>query len=199
MAQPFFTIDAGNRTAQAAKQALRNQLLTQRQCIPADLRSTTQWKTTNHLRTLIGQLTPSVVALYWPSRHEIDLRPLMAELWQQGQTVALPRAVYRGHPLTFNVFTPGMALEPDAAGIMAATGPEIWPSTIVVPMVGYNRRGYRLGYGAGYYDRTLKSPPIPTQTIGLCYTELEIPTFPSEYADVRLDYIVTGKEIIVCV
>lgn len=198
-ATPYLNLDPGNRAAQAQKAALRTQLLGRRRGIPADLRNTTQWKAVNHLRTLLGELTPSVVALYMPQGGEIDVRPLISELWQQGQTVALPRVVYRGHPLTFNIYAPHDPLEPDALGLPCATGPEIWPATVVVPMVGYHRKGYRLGYGGGYYDMTLKRPPVPTRTVGLCHTELEIGDFPAEYADVRLDYVVTGKEVIVCV
>lgn len=197
-AAPVLELDPGNRNLKAQKQALRTQLRARRLVIPADLVSTTRFKVINHLRTLIGDITPAAISLYSAREGEIDLTPLAEELWRSGQTVALPRVAYRGHPLVFNVWPPHAELEPDLTGILAATGPEIIPALIVVPMVGYNRKGYRLGSGGGYFDRTLKSLPQPAITVGVCYTELEIPTFPAEQHDLRLDYIVTGKEVITC-
>jgi 5-formyltetrahydrofolate cyclo-ligase len=178
------------------KAVLRNQLRQRRQVIPPDLASTTRWKAINLLRTLIADLAPTVVALYSPIEHEIDLTPLAAELWRDQQLVALPRVVQRQHPLVFNLWPPHGALEPDNVGIPAATGPEIVPSLIVIPMLGYTRSGLRLGYGGGYYDRTLKALKQPVITVGVCYTELEITDYPAERHDHPLDFIVTGKELI---
>ena len=197
--QAPFEVDPGNRGAQSRKASLRDEFLRRRQIIPADLKDTTRWKVINHLRTLISQVSPGVVALYHPRGTDIDLHPLAEELWRAGQTVALPRVPCYGHPMTFNIWLPDDPLSPDALGIPAADGAEIWPALMVVPMLGYNRRGYRLGIGGGYYDRTIKALPLPILTVGVCYTELEIADFPSEYADIRLDTIVTGREIITCV
>ncbi len=181
-----------------AKQTLRNNLRHRRMVIPADLVSTTRFKAINHLRTLIADITPTVVSLYSAREGELDLLPLAQDLWQSGQTVALPRVIARGHPLTFNIWPEGSQLEPDALGIMAATGPEIIPAMIVIPMVGYTRSGYRLGSGGGYFDRTIKGFQQPVTTVGISFTELEIPEFPAEPHDIPLNYIVTGKEIITC-
>ncbi|HEX2858657.1 MAG TPA: 5-formyltetrahydrofolate cyclo-ligase [Alphaproteobacteria bacterium] len=181
------------------KGLLRQQLKMRRRTIPLDLQNTTQWKAINHLRGLIAQNRSEIIALYTPLGAEIDLMPLVRELWDQGKTVALPRVVYRGFPMVFNVWEPHAPLEHDAVGLKCATGPEITPTFIGLPMLGYNRKGYRLGYGGGYYDMTLKSLQIPVVTAGICYTELEIPQFPAEYHDIRLDYVVTGREVITCI
>lgn len=181
-----------------AKQALRNTLRHRRLVIPSDLVSTTRFKAINHLRTLVAAVSPTVVSLYSAREGELDLTPLAEDLWQSGQTVALPRVIARGHPLTFNIWVPGTALEPDALGIPAATGPEIIPAMIIIPMVGYSRQGYRLGSGGGYFDRTIKGFQQPVITVGTSFTELEIPEFPAETHDIPLDYIVTGKEVITC-
>ncbi len=182
----------------SAKAALRNQLRHRRAVIPADLRHTTQWKVQNLLRTLIADLAPTVVALYSPRECELDLTPLAAELWRDGQTVALPRVVQRGHPLTFNIWPPFGALEPDALGISAALGAEILPSVVVLPCVGYSRGGYRLGSGGGYYDRTLAAFRHPCRTVGVAFTELELPkSYRPQRHDMPLDFIVTGREVIV--
>lgn len=180
------------------KQALRKTLRHRRGVIPADLTSTTQWKVINHLRTLIADISPAAVALYSAMDGELNLHALAEELWRDHQTVALPRVAQRGHPLVFNVWPPHGRLEPDAIGIPAASGPEIIPAVIVIPMLGYNRKGYRLGLGGGYYDITLAELTQPAITVGVCHTELEIPHFPAEPHDVPLNYIVTGKEIIRC-
>ncbi len=182
----------------AAKQALRAQLRHRRAVIPQDLVSTTRFKVINHLRTLISELAPTVVSLYSAREGELDLTPLAEDLWHSGQTVCLPRVIARGHPLTFNIWHANSKLEPDALGILSATGAEILPALIIIPMVGYNRRGYRLGSGGGYFDRTIKTFAQPVITVGVSFTELEIPEFPQEYHDIPLHYIVTGKEVILC-
>lgn len=184
--------------SKAAKQKLRTELRHRRSVIPQDLVSTTRFKAINNLRTLISDIAPTVVSLYSAREGELDLRPLAEDLWQSNQTVVLPRVVARGHPLTFNIWPPHGELEPDALGILAATGPEILPSLIILPMVGYSRNGYRLGSGGGYFDRTIKSFTQPVITVGVAFTELEIENFPHEYHDIPLHYIVTGREVITC-
>lgn len=179
------------------KQALRNALRHRRHVIPADLRSTTQWKVQNYLRTLIADMAPTVVGFYAAQDDELDLMPLVTELWRDGQTVALPRVIERNHPLVFNIWPAFGPTEADLLGIQAALGPEILPRVLIIPCVGYTREGYRLGGGGGYYDRTLASLAHPCRTIGVAFTELELPaTFKPEAHDVKLDFIVTGKEVI---
>ncbi|MBI1308934.1 MAG: 5-formyltetrahydrofolate cyclo-ligase [Proteobacteria bacterium] len=181
------------------KQRLREQFRHRRGVIPADLVDTTRWKVINHLRTLIAQVTPAVVAAYHPLPGEINLLPLVEELWRDGQTVALPRVTTRNRPLVFNVWPPHGALLPDELGIPAANGAEINPALIIIPCLGYARSGHRLGSGAGYYDRTLATLPTPAISVGVAYTELELPTaFLPEPHDLALNFIVTGKELIPC-
>jgi 5-formyltetrahydrofolate cyclo-ligase len=181
-----------------SKTELRRQLRHRRQVIPADLRSTTQWKVINNLRTLLADLRPAAIGLYMATDGELDLAPLAAELWRDNQTVCLPRVVARHYALTFNVWPPFGPTEPDVLGIEAATGAEITPSAMIIPCLGYSRNGYRLGSGGGYYDRTLASLRHPTRTIGVCFTELELPpTFKPEPHDIPLEFVVTGKEVIV--
>jgi 5-formyltetrahydrofolate cyclo-ligase len=190
---------ATSARAAIQKNILRQGLMVRRRTIPADLANTTQWKIINHLRSLIAQNNSEVICLYHARGTEVDLMPLVRELWQQGKTVALPRVVYRGFPMVFNVWEPNAPLERDFLGLPCADGPEIHPTFIALPMLGYNRKGYRLGYGGGYYDLTLKNLKYPAATAGICHTELEIPHFPAEYHDLRLGYVVTAKEVIICI
>lgn len=181
-----------------SKSELREQFLHRRTVIPADLKSTTRWKVINHLRGLIADISPAVIALYYPLSGEIDLTNLARELWEDGQTVALPRVVARKSPVVFNIWPPHGSLTPDLMGIPSACGEEIHPALIVVPMLGYTRKGHRLGTGAGFYDRTLAQLPVPAITVGVCYTELELPPdYQPEPHDIPMDYIVTGKEVII--
>lgn len=193
-----FVVDPGNRSLKARKAELRHDFLLRRKVIPADLKDTTRWKVINHLRGVLADMGPSVVGLYAARGSEIDLTPLARELWRDGQTVALPRVVERGHALSFNVWCEDGATEPDALGIPTGTGAPIWPAVIVCPMLGYTRSGHRLGYGGGFYDRTLRAAPFPTLAIGVCYTELEVDDFPAEYHDQRMEYVITGKGVICC-
>lgn len=185
-------------TPRQQKQQLRAELRHRRTVIPQDLVSTTRFKVINNLRTLIGDIAPTVIALYIAREGELDLTPLAEDLWQSGQTVALPRVIQRGHPLTFNIWPPHGELEPDRMGIPSAMGAEILPALIVVPMVGYNRAGYRLGSGGGYFDNTISTFKTPVITVGVSFTELEITDFPTEPHDIPMQFIVTGKEVITC-
>ena len=191
-------IDPGGRGAQAEKERLRLELLHRRQVIPQDLKSTTRWKVINNLRTLHSQLSPAVVGVYSPIKDEIDLMPWVEELWENEEIVALPRVVEREHPLVYNIWEKGDPLEPDAVGVPCATGPEVIPAFMAIPTLGYNRHGYRLGYGGGYFDITLKEMGQQTVTVGVAYTAMEVEHFPCQYHDQRLQYFVTGKEVITC-
>ncbi len=194
----MINIDPSGKNAQAAKWQLRNDLLHRRRVIPTDLQNTTRWKVINNLRTLHSHMAPAVVGIYYPIKGEIDLRSWVQELWNNGETVALPRTVERGHPLIYNIWAPNTKLEPDTLGIPCATGAEIDPALMIIPSVGYNRKGFRLGYGGGFYDRTLNNMEFPSITIGVTYTELEVNDFPTQYHDQRMHYFVTGKEVITC-
>ena len=185
----------------ARKAELRRELLARRRAIPPDLKETTHWKIANHLRAVCSSFSPTVVAGYAPRGSEVDIFPWLTEWHTAGNQVALPRVVAPAHPLVFNAWHPGMALEPDALGIPCASGEELTPSLVVIPCVAYSKTGHRLGYGGGYYDRTLKQLNEKTRSqgvraIGVCYTELEITEDIWQYHDYRLDVLITGKEII---
>jgi 5-formyltetrahydrofolate cyclo-ligase len=196
----YFTPDPGGRSAKAQKAAWREVLTHRRQVIPADLHNTTTWKVYNNLRAILAELPTSVVALYIPRAGEVDVLPLAADLRAAGHTIALPRVGYASHGYVFNVWTEAeqtaAQFDTDDRSMPVASGPEVIPAVIVCPMLGYTRTGYRLGYGGGYYNLTLKTLPYTPLSIGVCHTELEVHHFPVEYADIRLNYVITGKEII---
>jgi len=140
---------------------------------------------------------PGPQAFYWPMRTEIDPRPAMVRAAERGG-VCLP--VTHGHgPLTFRPWRPGMVLERDGFGTeFPAEGPDIAPVTLVVPLLAFDRRGHRLGYGAGHYDRTLSGLRRAGRVtaIGFAHAAQEIARCPDEPTDEPLDLVVTETGVI---
>jgi 5-formyltetrahydrofolate cyclo-ligase len=132
---------------------------------------------------------------YWPIREEADIRPLLTALHERGHRLALPRVVRRGAPLRFLRWRPGDCLAPGYAGIPepAADGEEIVPDVLLVPLLGFDRAGRRLGYGGGFYDRTLGALRRrgAVEAIGIGYSEQEVDSLPPGDHDEPLDWIVT--------
>ena len=100
----------------------------------------------------------TVVAGYWPIGTELDVRHTLSHLDLIGFGCALPVVVSKGEPLTFRTWTPQVLMERSGLGILApaATVPEVDPDVLLVPLLAFDRAGFRLGYGAGFYDRTLE-------------------------------------------
>ena len=135
------------------------------------------------------------VAGFLPLGHEIDMAPLLRSLWEAGHVVALPRTPARGLPLSFHRWAPDDPLQREAFGTLTSAGPEIDPDIILVPLLAFDRRCHRLGYGGGYYDRTLAARPgIPT--LGCAYAGQEVAEVPIGPMDRRLDMVVTEREVI---
>ena len=117
----------------------------------------------------------AVVSGFWPIGDELDIRPLLHALHARGHPIVLPVTPRRGNPLTFRLWQPGDALEPERFGTFRPIGEECAPGFLLVPLLAFDRRGYRVGYGAGFYDRTLEllrgevassPPPVGAQGQG---------------------------------
>lgn len=131
------------------------------------------------------------LGVYWPLRGEPDLGAAYAELAQAGVRLALPVVTARDAPLAFTAWTPGEPMLKDGMGVAvpATLRPVPRPAALLVPCLGFNAQGYRLGYGGGYYDRTLAQAPRPL-TLGVAYA-FSAAAFATEPHDVALDAIVT--------
>lgn len=175
------------------KQALRRQLAARRAAIdPADKAlwdaqigaRLLQWWQTHPVETL---------AVYWPLKGEVDLSPAFAELAAQGVQLLLPVVVAKHAALGFAAWTPGEAMHKDAMGVAVPQYLRMVarPPALLVPCLGFNGAGFRLGYGGGYYDRTLALTPRPI-TLGIAYACLEA-DFASAPHDVALDLILTER------
>jgi len=107
-------------------------------------------------RHTLGHTAPEIVAGFWPLDNEPDIRPVYAYLHTQGFTVALPIVVEKQAPLEFHVWRPTDSLKPGAFGVLEPIrGEKLMPDVLLVPTLGFTDQGVRLGYGGGYYDRTL--------------------------------------------
>ena len=126
---------------------------------------------------------------------EPDVLPLLRSMWGPEITVALPRTPALGLPLTFHRWAAGDELAPERFGTMTSSGPRVEPDILLVPFLAFDRRGHRLGYGGGYFDRTIAAMPC-VRTIGVGYAALELPEVPAGATDMRLDAIATETEFI---
>ena len=140
------------------------------------------------------------VSAYWPMRSEIDPRPLMAALHARGHGLGLPVMRGAGKPLVFRDWEPGLALVPGGYGteVPGPERPELRPEVLLVPLLAFDRAGYRLGYGGGFYDRTLAALRAtgPALAVGLAHAGQEIAEVPRDAHDQRLDWIVTETEVL---
>jgi 5-formyltetrahydrofolate cyclo-ligase len=149
-----------------------------------------------HLARSFPGLFKLRVAFCWPIRNEYDARHLAKQLREQGALTALPVVVARGAPLIFREWHPGVELAEGDLGIpYPVRSPEVLPDAVLLPMNGWDRQGYRLGYGAGFFDRTLAGLAKKPETIGISYELARIETICPQSWDVPLDWVVTERGV----
>lgn len=137
-----------------------------------------------------------VVAGFWPLPGEIDIRPLLLALAGRGHTLCLPATPPRGQPLMFRRWQPGGRLIPEAFGTARPEGEVITPDLLLVPLLAFDRKGHRLGYGGGFYDRTLAALP-GRRTIGCAFAAQEVAAVPVGPSDWHLEAVATETEVAV--
>jgi len=142
----------------------------------------------------------TVVSGFMPLKSEINPLPLVQKLSAAGARLALPRIVGRGSPLSMRVWEFGAVLDRGQWGIREpkAEAPEVDPDVLLVPLLAFDRAGYRIGYGAGYYDMTIKRLRAlkPMAAIGMAFAAQEVPKVPITPRDERLDLVLTEREVI---
>ena len=183
----------------AAKADLRRTVLARREALPAAARVAAA-------ETLAARGLPvdvpqgAVVSAYSPLKSEISPVPLMRQVADKGATLALPVVVGRGHPLTMRAWAFGEALGSGVWGIREPKpeAPEVFPDILIVPLVAFDRAGYRLGYGAGYYDMTIARlrGMKKISAIGIAFAAQEVTDLPKTDHDEKLDFVLTEREII---
>ncbi len=147
-----------------------------------------------NLATLVGS---GPLSAFWPLPGEIDIRPLMVALHDLGIQIALP--VVARPVLVFRAWQPADPLVLAGFGLSepAPTAPEVRPSAMLVPLLGFDRRGHRLGYGQGHYDRAIAACQ-PGLTIGVAFACQEVATVPVEPHDQRVHYMLTERGFVDC-
>lgn len=152
----------------------------------------------NLTRRIIALLEPLVMAaegpvsVYWPFRGEPNLRPLMRRMVAAGKIVALPVVVERRQPLEFRPWTPGCEMELGVWNIpIPDTRERVTPRLLLAPVIGFDSQRYRLGYGGGFYDRTLAALGEPRTVIGIGFDCQAIETIHPLPHDIAMDRIVT--------
>ena len=143
----------------------------------------------------------SIIACYWPIGSEIDVRPLITALYNEGHYICLPCMEPVAASLTFRQWEPGAVLVKNKFKIhepCRQNHDEALPSVLITPLLAFDKSKHRLGYGGGYYDRTIKKfrdEGLPLLAMGIGYAAQEIEKIPAGEFDVQLDKIVTESKV----
>jgi 5-formyltetrahydrofolate cyclo-ligase len=144
------------------------------------------------LLALLKSPEKRVIGFCWPYRAEFDARFAIRRWCEEGAIAALPEVVGKALPLRFRQWWPGAPMTRGVYGIPVPDGtPELQPDLLVVPMNAFDDRGYRLGYGGGYFDRTIAALRPRVVTIGVSHEHCRVPTIYPQSHDIALDFVVT--------
>ena len=137
----------------------------------------------------------AIVSGFWPLPGEIDLRPLLHALHHRGHPVVLPITPKRGDPLTFRRWRPGDVMPAERFGTPRPIGEEMTPDFLLIPLLAFDTKGHRLGYGGGFYDRTLAQLPGRFR-LGCAFAAQQVDDVPVGPYDITLDAVATETGII---
>jgi 5,10-methenyltetrahydrofolate synthetase len=170
----------------------RARLIAARLAVPADLRASHTKIISGRLDALLPMLSGRIISLYWPLRGEPDLRDWIAAILNRGALCALPVVLEKNAAMIFRTWRPG---EPIVRGFWDIPVPErgaiVTPDIVLAPVVGFDEKRFRLGYGGGYFDRTLVSLSTKPYVIGVGYAQAAMKTiYPLDH-DIPMDAIVT--------
>lgn len=181
----------------AWRKEMRAHLIAARLGLSADVRRAHSTAIANGLDRLLGDVAGKAISLYWPFRGEPDLRDWMASVAARGGTCLLPLVAGKGQPLTFRAWKAGEPLEKGVWNIpYPANGPEVTPDIVIAPVVGYDRSFYRLGYGGGFFDRTLAGFAPGPRTVGVGYSLQRLLTIYPQPLDIAMQAIITEEGIV---
>jgi 5-formyltetrahydrofolate cyclo-ligase len=188
-----------NSTDPSAKPGLRRALRAEREALSAEAVAAASVVVAARVVPVVLDKRPAVVSAYLAMGQELDPAPATDALRALGVTVALPRVVAKGQPLRFHTWQPGDALETVSMGVLQplATAPEAVPDVLLVPLLAFDVRGFRLGYGGGFYDRTLAMLRAirPVFAVGVAMERQLRPSLPVEPWDQPLDLVVTEAAV----
>jgi 5-formyltetrahydrofolate cyclo-ligase len=175
------------------RKAERERLIAARLKLDPEYRAAQTLAIAGDLDRLVPVTSGTIVSVYWPIRGEPDLRTWMHAKYAEGIRIALPEALVLDRPLVFREWRPGAPLARGLWNIpYPADGVEVVPTVILAPVVGFDPACYRLGYGGGFFDRTLARMSGGHLRIGLGYADALINTIFPQPHDIPMDLIVTG-------
>jgi 5,10-methenyltetrahydrofolate synthetase len=178
------------------RKAERTRLIAAREALDARVVEDCRRRIDAHLERAFPGLAGAVLAFCWPIRNEYDARHLARTLRAAGATTLLPVVVAPRQPLVFREWHPGVALAKGPLDIPYPVGSrELEPRAVLLPMNGWDAQGYRLGYGGGFFDRTLAAARAKPLVIGVGYEMARLPTIRPQSWDVPLDYVVTERGV----
>ena len=181
-------------TLTKAKAALRRQSFAARRTARTEDDGSAAETAAEHFRALRLHTGARVVSGYRPIRTELDPTPLMTSLVEAGHRLCVPVIEGRGLPLSFREWTPDSTMVEGPFGAeVPADGDWLEPELLIAPLLAFDRAGRRLGYGGGFYDRTLAGLRQKRRTlaVGFAYAAQEVPEVPTDPTDALLDAIVT--------
>lgn len=176
------------------RKTLRQTLIARREALSADERNALEERIGAHLCTLLDRLPAQIIGFCWPYRGEADILPALCA-WQAekaGRILALPVVPQAPGPLSFHYWKQGVPMQADQFGIPAPVAQaQVVPDLLIVPVNGFDARGYRIGYGGGYFDRTLAAWQPPPLTVGVGFELARLESVEPQAHDRPLDWIVT--------
>jgi 5-formyltetrahydrofolate cyclo-ligase len=196
--RPGITVEMAEAVS-SQKSELRTEALAKRDALPAAERQ--QGAETIAARPFPIAITPgTIVSGFMPMRSEINPLPLLRKLAPQGAQFALPVIQGRGKPLLMRAWSFGAPLEARQWGIKepANDAPVVDPDILIVPLACFDRAGHRIGYGAGYFDKTIRAlrAKKSVTAVGLAFAAQEIPRVPATAFDEKLNLVLTEREVI---
>jgi 5,10-methenyltetrahydrofolate synthetase len=176
------------------RRAERERLIASRLAVPVEERIARSERIVEKLTAAIGRVKDQLIGVYWPIRGEPDLRKWMADIVGAGGRIALPVVIKKGWPLEFRRWAPGDPMERGVWNILVPShGPSVQPGVVIAPLVGFDGAKYRLGYGGGFFDRTLAAMPTRPLAIGVGYATGRLGSIYPQAHDIAMDMIITDE------
>jgi 5-formyltetrahydrofolate cyclo-ligase len=178
------------------RNALRSRLIAAREALPAAEHARRSREIERHLDQLVDALQPDVLAFCWPFRAEFDARALVSARLQRGLRACLPVVMDSDSPLEFREWTPQSEMIEDRYGIhIPARGAVLRPDAILMPLNGFDEAGFRLGYGGGYFDRSLAALRPSPRAVGVGFELARVGSIRPQAYDLPMDFIITEAGI----
>jgi 5,10-methenyltetrahydrofolate synthetase len=182
----------------AFRARLRKAKIEARMAMTADEHARASAAIESRLEALLADRPAQTLSFCWPLRGEFDCRPLIARLLEKGWRAVQPVVVAPGQPMIFRPWTPSTPMTKDRHGIPIPEGDQtLAPDIVLLPLVAFDPQGYRLGYGGGYFDRTLAALSPRPLTIGIGFELARAASTCPQPHDIRLDIIVTEAASVV--